>query len=91
MDDLEQAVAEALKDDGWPRPAELPACDLAAEHGRAFTIWADAFRPPPLAGVAGAGSDVPAAKIAGNVSLQSPLGPGGGNVFGYAACCGRHD
>jgi len=69
----------------------LLACDLAADHGCAFTIWADAFHPPPLAGVAGAGSDVPAAKIAGNVSLQSPLGPGGGNVFGYAACCGRHD
>jgi hypothetical protein len=83
-------LARVLKDDGWPHPAELPASDLAAEHGPAFTSWADAFRPPTLAAVAG-GSDVPAAKIAANVSLQSPLGLGGGNALGYAACCGRHD
>jgi len=69
----------------------LLACDLAADHGRAFTIWADAFHPPPLAGVAGAGSDVPAAKIAGNVSLQSPVSPPGGHAFGCAACCSRHE
>src|SRR5262249_59847513 len=27
----------------------------------------------------------------GNVSLASPLGPGGGNALGYAWCSGRHN
>ena len=81
----------ALKDDGWPRPAELSASDLAAEYGRAFTGWADAFHPPTLARVAGTGSDAPATKVARNVSLQSPVSPPGGNALGCAVCCGRHD
>ena len=85
MDDLEQAVAEALKDDGWPRPAELPTTDLlAANHGRGFTSWADACAcsPPTLTGVAGASNDVPAAKVAPGISPQSPISPPGANALG---------
>lgn len=69
-----------------------PASDLlAADYGCAFTSWANAFHPPTLAGVAGAGSDAPATKIAGNVSLQSPVSPPGGNTLGCAVCGGLHD
>jgi hypothetical protein len=69
-----------------------PASDLlAADYGCAFTGWANAFHPPTLAGVAGAGSDAPATKIAGNVSLQSPVSPPSGNALGCAVCCGLHD
>jgi hypothetical protein len=63
---------------------------LAADEGRAFTGWADAFHSPTLAGIAGAGSDGPATKVVPNVSMESPLSLGGGNALGYAACRGRH-
>src|SRR5262249_45881801 len=58
----------------------------------AFTGWAEALPPSPtLAGAARAGSEAPATKVVGNVSLASPLGSGGGNALGYAWCCGRHN
>ena len=74
------------------RPAELQTAGLlAANHGRGFTSWADACRSPTLAGVAGTGSNAPAAKVVGDVSLQSPVSPPGGNALGYAECCGGDD
>jgi hypothetical protein len=66
--------------------------DLAAVYGPVFTGWAEALpHPPTLAGAAGAGSEAPSTKVVGNVTLPSPLGPGGGNALGYAWCSGRHN
>ena len=69
-----------------------PASDLlAADYGRTFTSWTETFHPPTLAGVARAGSDAPATKVAGNVSLQSPVSPPGGNALSCAVGCGLND
>jgi len=76
---------------GGGRPAELPTTDLAADYSLALTSWADACAcsAPTLAGVTRASNDAPATKVEGNVSLQSPLSPGGGNALEYARCCSR--
>src|SRR6516165_2195404 len=65
---------------------------LAADYSLALTSWADACAcsTPTLTGVTRASDDVPATKVEGNVSLQSPLSPGGGNALEHARCCGRH-
>jgi len=56
---------------------------LAAVYGPALTGWAEGLpRTPSLTGVAGAGSEAPATKVVVNVSLTSPLSPGGGNALG---------
>jgi len=67
------------------RKATQQASDrLAANHGPGFTSWADACAcsPPTLTGVAGAGNDVPTAKVTPSISLQSPISPPGGNALG---------
>ena len=66
-------------------------CDLAADYCLTFTRWAEAFCPPTLTCVAGAGSDAPTTEVFGNVSLQSAVSPSRGNALGCALCCGRQD
>ena len=59
------------------------ASDLAAVHGPALTGWAEVLPcPPGLAVVAGTGSEAPATKVVGNVSLASPISPVRGNALG---------
>ena len=73
-------------------PAELPTSDLAADYSLALTsrAYACCCSSPTLAGVTRASNDAPAAKVACNVSLQSPISPPGGHALGEALCCGRH-
>ena len=75
----------------WRFSVALDPRDLAAHYCRTFTGGAETINPPTLAGVAGAGSDAPATKVAGNVSLHSPVSPPGGNALSCAVCCGRYD
>jgi len=57
--------------------------DLAAVHGPALTGWAEVLpRPPSLAVIARAGSEAPATKVVGDVSLTSPISPVRGNALG---------
>jgi hypothetical protein len=73
--------------DGQPARYSDGDKDLAADYGRAFTGWADAFHSPTLAG-GGSMSDPRTTKVAPNVSLKSPLGLGTRNTLGHAVCCG---
>src|SRR6516162_4114535 len=80
-----------LRDHAVRVSREHPTSDLAADYSLALTSWADACAcsAPTLAGVTRASNDAPATKVEANVSLQSPLSPGGGNALEYARCCGR--
>jgi hypothetical protein len=71
---------------------ELPRLgvgDLAADYGRARTVWTEAFRTPTRA-TGGGMSHAPPTDIAGNVTIESAVCFAGGNSLGRAVGFNRH-